>query len=454
MIPQEMAVNWISLVPVVALCGSAVAILILKRWSPRWQLSAWISITGFALAAVLGWIAVLAGQGGAIQAMLALDGPALHYTVLCCTAGTAIVLLDLGSVQNESGDRYALLLLALAGAVLVAMSVHALPLILGLAIALVATSALVAANRLWIGFAACTSILLAHLLGLALLYGTAGSLRLDILCEEVQQTGNPLGALGLALLLGGQSAALGIVPFHVWMPDLATGEGDQRGFTPSLLLPLAAMAVWVRMSGLLPEPARALVAMLGALTMFWGYGRALLSTNALRALGGLVSAQYGAALVRVALGQLAADPSLLYAPANAVLNLICLWSVVTNARREDGTDLTLDDLAGIGERRPWLAVVVTICLLNLAHLPPLMGGIAQLRLLGMYAVEGWWLGAGLAGASTLVAWLVAGRWMLAVWRPARTEREWLHTTPEVLVIALLTATAMVAAGVGSGAFVP
>jgi len=451
---QEMAVNWISLVPVLALCTAAVAILVLRRWSFRWQLSAWVSITGFSLAATLGWIAVLAGQGGTVQAMLVLDRSALYYVFLCCAAGTAIVLLDLGSVQNESGDRYALLLLALAGAVLIAMSVHVIPLILGLAIALVATNALVVPHTLWTGFAALVSILLAHLLGLALLYGAAGSLRLDILCPEIQQTGNPLGALGLALLLGGQAAALGIVPFQVWMPDLVTGQDDRRGYTITLLLPLAAMAVWVRTSGMLPGPARELVALLGALTMVWGYGRALLSANVLHAVGGLVSAQFATAFVRLALGQLTEDQSLFYTPANVVLALVCLWSVVTNARRQETPNLRLDDLAGLGERRPWLAGVITICLLNLAHVPPLMGGIAQLRLLGTYTAEGWWLGTGLAAASTFVAWLVAGRWMLAVWSPPRIERKWLPTTPEILVVALLTAAAMVVAGVGAGAFVP
>jgi len=453
MISQEMATNWVSLVPILALCGSAVAILALKRWTTRWQLAAWISITGFSLAATLGWITLLAEQGGAVQAMLVLDRPALHYTFLCCTAGTAIVLLDLGSVQNESDDRYALLLLAVAGAVAVAMSVHVLPLVLGLAISFVAANALVVAHKLWTGLVAFASILLAHLLGLALLYGAAGSLRLDILCEEIQQTGNPLGALGLALLLGGQAAALGIVPFQVWMPDLTTGEDDRRGYTTALLLPLATMAVLVRTSGMLPEPARELVALLGALTMLWGYSRALFSSDVLRATAGWMVAQYGAAFVRLALGQVE-DLSLLYTLANTVLNLLCLWSVTTNARRGDSTGLRLDDLAGLGERRPWLAGVVTICLLNLAHLPPLMGGIAQLWLLRVYAAEGWWLGAGIAAASTPVAWLVAGRWMLVVWSPPRTEREWLPTTPEVLVVALLTAAAMVVAGIGAGAFVP
>ena len=443
------------LIPLLALVGTALSILVAELWQAPWRFSAWLALTGLAVTAALTLIVVLSGQSSVIQGVLAIDGTAALFTLLFCAAGAVVVLLELGSVRTERGARYALVLFAISGATIVAQSTHLLTLALGLTVAAVASSALIGSAAAWQHHVQQIVSLACVLFGAVLLYGAAGSLRLDILVDRLgppaaEGQTNPLATLGLGLTLGGLSLPLGIVPLTTWASGTLGRMRARDGCFVSLLLAQVAVAALVHLAGTWSPAAGALIATLGAASVLYGYTNALRRRRVHDALAGIVIAQSGALLLHIALTPVEGWTRLFYALGNAGLNLACLWAAAVNARTSGDGPLQLDDLAGLGRRRPWLAGALTLCLLNLAGVPPLAGAVSRLWLLRAAWAAGQKWAAALAIAGSLAAWLLAGRWTLTLWMSPRKERGWAPTTPEVIVVGVTAAVGMLLAGVYAG----
>ena len=60
------------------------------------------------------------------------------------------------------------------------------------------------------------------LYGIALIYGSAGTLRLDEIARNGVGVGGPLAVVGVCFLLVGLLFKVGAVPFHAWIPDAYT----------------------------------------------------------------------------------------------------------------------------------------------------------------------------------------------------------------------------------------
>jgi NADH-quinone oxidoreductase subunit N len=455
MTTESLPLSVVPLIPLLALVGTALGILVAELWQAPWRFSAWLALTGMTVTAALALIVVLSGQSSVIQGVLAIDGTAALFTLLFCAAGAVVVLLELGSVRTERGARYALVLFVISGAVIVAQSTHLLTLVLGLTIATVASSALIGFVAAWQHHVQQIASLACVLFGAVLLYGAAGSLRFDILVDRLgplaaETQANPLAALGLGFTLGGLGIPLGIVPFHTSASGILRRMRARDGCLVSLLLAQVAAAALTHLAGTWSSIGTALVTTLGAVSLLYGYADALRRRRVHDALQGVVMAQSGTLLLHIALIPTEGWTRLFYALGNAGLNLACLWAAVVNARTGGDTPLQLDDLAGLGRRRPWLAGALTLCLLNLAGAPPLTGAVSRLWLLRATWTAGQEWAAALAVGGSLAAWFFAGRWTLTLWMSARKERAWAPTTPEVIVVGVAAGGGMLLAGIYAG----
>jgi NADH-quinone oxidoreductase subunit N len=442
--------NIATLVPLLALISTAVGILIVDLGRAPWRFSAWLSLTGMVVTLALTLIVVLSGQNSTIQGMLDVDDRAALGTMFFCGAGAVTVLLELGSVSRETGSRYALMTFAVLGAVIVAQSAHVLPLVIGLAILSTALIPLLGTSEGWRYFALQGVALASTLLGLALLYGATGSLRTSLLIERLsRQTLPPPNALavsGLALLVGGLGLPLGVVPFHMWFARARHTTRASGTLLASLLLPGAAAIILGRLAATWPAQARLLLVTLGALSVMYGYTNALRSHHVRGTLAGAAISQSGYLVIGTALQPGADWTPLFYALVNQGLSLTCLSIVTIDARWDNARPLALDDLAGMGNHRPWLAGVATLCMLNLAGLPPLVGATSQLLLLQIAVTQGYVPQVALAVGGGLLAWLLAGRWAHVLWMSAPQERVWLPSSPEVVVCSLAIVSSMLLAG--------
>jgi NADH-quinone oxidoreductase subunit N len=455
-----------SLISVATLAGTGIAILLLELWRmpggshvPR-RFLAWVSLTSLVVAAALTLMALFSGQPDQVQGMLGIDGPATWFALFLYAAGAAIVLTESGLPANEgvrNGGGYALILFAILGALLVVQSIHMLPLAIGLAMLYTASGALLGPRVAW-GYIAIQGAGLASvLMGGALLYGATGSLQMDIVIARLsylvsRETSHTLVALGAGLFITGLCLPLGILPFHTWRPEIYCRSWLPGGMLVSLTLHVAAISVLSRFHSAWDRHTIALFAILGSWSVVIGPLNALRSYTVQDTLAHLATAQSGGLILALAsLPATLSDtssgwPRLVYLLASSSLGVAGLWSLAANARRRERLALPLQDIAGLGLRRPWVAITTTVCVLSAVGVPPLSGWIAQLGLVQALIVAGYGGAAGAVLGGAVLGGLNAGRWLLTIWTRPHVRSTWVPSTPEIALIAVATAAGTLLAG--------
>jgi NADH-quinone oxidoreductase subunit N len=216
------------------------------------------------------------------------------------------------------------------------------------------------------------------LFGLALLTGMQGTSKLDLLAATPL---SPLAALGLVFVLGGVGYKIGMVPFHMWVPD--TYQGASTPFVAFLSVAPKAAGMSVLTSiflfGLGAQkdiwlPPMAIIAFL---SMGVGNLLALPQTDLRRLLGYSGIAQMGYVLVALAANDaMGLGMVLFFLTAYLFTNLGAFLVVHTAA--EAGGGFTFSTLSGLHRRSPGLALALLMFLLSLAGIPFVIGFWAKL----------------------------------------------------------------------------
>jgi NADH-quinone oxidoreductase subunit N len=121
--------------------------------------------------------------------------------------------------------------------------------------------------------------------------------------------------------------------------------------------------------------------------MFYGNLIALMQKDLKRLLGFSGIAHAGYALIGfVALDQAGYTAALYYIVSYLFMVLACF--VVVCRVSTDGTNVSLEDLAGLHRRSPWLAATLLIGVFGLAGVPPFAGFMGKLSLLKAALAKG------------------------------------------------------------------
>jgi len=121
---------------------------------------------------------------------------------------------------------------------------------------------------------------------------------------------------------------------------------------------------------------------IAAITMIWGNVAAIAQTNIKRmlAFSSIAHAGYILMAMPAAAGAGGApdavSSALFYLMAYTFTNLGA-WGVVLILERKEGKGLNIDDYAGLGARRPVLALVMTVFMLSLTGIPPTIGFVGK-----------------------------------------------------------------------------
>ncbi|MDR2197879.1 MAG: NADH-quinone oxidoreductase subunit N [Deltaproteobacteria bacterium] len=193
---------------------------------------------------------------------------------------------------------------------------------------------------------------------------------------------SPLAVMGLALFLGGLFFKLALFPFHFWCPDVYQGASNETAAFTATLPKLGAIIVLIRLATLLkPElELTHILAFLAAVSVTYGNLCALVQKDLKRMLGFSSVAHAGYILVGLCAGTaegLAA--AAFYAMAYLLMNLLCFW--VISRISHDGRNLAYDDLNGLSDRSPVLAMCLAASAFSLVSLPPTVGFIGKLWLI-------------------------------------------------------------------------
>jgi NADH-quinone oxidoreductase subunit N len=240
------------------------------------------------------------------------------------------------------------------------------------------------------------------LFGLSLIYGLAGTTRLEairlvlqpVFASDYGLSGNLAGATAVLLLLAGFGFKVAAVPFHQWAPDayegapapvtawIATGS-KIASFIAMMKVMLHALAPWASHQHQAMTPGWiGVVVVLSAATMTYGNFAALAQRNLKRMLAYSSIAHAGYMLVGVA----AAGVSVRHAEsAGSVLFYLVIYgfsnigafALAAWLARDKQTD-DIDDLNGLAFRYPGLATCVLLLMLSLIGMPPLAGFFGKL----------------------------------------------------------------------------
>ena len=295
-----------------------------------------------------------------------------------------------------NGEFYSLTLFSLVGQFVMISSNNLMALYMGLELQALSLYAMVALRRdhvrsieaamKYFILGAIASGLL--LFGMSLVYGaTGGSLSLTEIANKVAsghtETQMPLLIMGLVFLVAGVAFKIGVVPFHMWVPDVYQGSPTPVTLMIASAPKIAAFVMIVRLfiQGLphLSIDWQQMFAVLAVLSLILGNLAAIRQKSYKRML-----AYSGISHMGLSAGS-RVDPYTTALGLGNAFYYVIVYSITTLAGFGVLLAMThvgfeadhLDDFKGLNQRNPWLAFLLLLVMFSLAGIPPLVGFMAK-----------------------------------------------------------------------------
>ena len=348
-----------------------------------------ISFVGI-LAAAAGCFA--SSTGPAFHNMLMVDGFATFFRIIVLMVGGLCALMSLSYLNRERADKgefYALMLFSLSGQTLMCASNELIMIFIGLEISSISSYIMAGFmrddkrnNEAALKYFMLGSFATAFLLyGVAWIYGLTGTTNLEGIRQALlnNMPNMPMPAVGAAcaLLFVGFAFKVSAAPFQMWAPDVYQGAPAPVSAFLSAGPKAAAFAVLLRtfMTAFSPISARWEPFVWGCalLSMVVGNFAALTQTNIKRLLAYSSIAHAGYVMVAVAShSEIGTAAAMFYLAAYAFMN-VGAFAIVTQFSRKGERYVNVSDLAGLGQRQPMAAAMLTVFLLSMIGVP-LTGG--------------------------------------------------------------------------------
>jgi NADH-quinone oxidoreductase subunit N len=414
----------IALPEILLLAGACALMLVDLRFAGEGRRNSWLMAQGVLLACAAATLFVLFGSiDGAValsepgsvktfyafnrlfvaDAMAHLLKLAAYGAVSAALVYSRVYLLDRGLLR---GEFLALLLFALLGMMVMVSANSFLTVYLGLELLSLCLYAMVALNR---DSAASTEAAMKYfvlgalasgmlLYGMSMVYGATGSLDLGKVFEQISKlskdsTQHGFLVFGLVFMVSGIAFKLGVVPFHMWIPDVYHGAPTAVTLVIGTAPKLAAFAMAMRLlvGGLahLAVDWQQMLAIMAVLSMALGNITAIAQTNLKRMLAYSTIAHMGFMLLGLASGMVGGNflnapdawAAAMFYTVVYVLMSVGSFGVLLFLSRKGFECEDLEDLKGLNRRSPWYAFVVLLLMFSLAGVPPTVGFYAKLAVL-------------------------------------------------------------------------
>ena len=395
----------IALLPVLVISATAVLVMMGISWKRSHVLAAGLTFVGLA-GAFLSIFAAVPLAPRQVTSLLLVDPFALFYMGLIIASALVVAALSYEYLKNRNEHReelYVLLLIATSGCAVLAASTHFVSFLLGLEILSVSLYALIAylkdrnqALEAGIKYLILASASAAFLVfGMALIYADVGTMEFSRIREiSVGGSSFTLLAPGVGLVVTGIGFKLGVVPFHLWTPDVYEGAPAPVSAFVATTSKSAMVALLLRyafLSGALEYRGVFLVFTLIAIaSMCAGNLLALQQRNVKRILAYSSIAHFGYILVAfLAGGPMAIEAVSFYLVAYSatILTAFGIVTVLSGPEREADD---IEDYRGLFWRQPVIAAVLTVALLSLAGIPATMGFLSKFYVLAAGADAAAW----------------------------------------------------------------
>lgn len=356
------------------------------------------------------WIAgvtLLVGMGIELTNLAAAPGTVYHDQIRVGGMAAFVNALILGSgfltiillrpylerIGHHIGEVYALILFATTGMIVLGSGNSLITIFIGLetmSICLYILTALVRSNKGSTESALKYFLLGAFatgffLYGIALLYGATGTMYLTEMAGAASDSPTMFWS-GVGLLLVGFLFKVSAAPFHMWTPDVYQGAPTPIVGYMSTASKAAAFAALILVLYLAVPTAEwsGVLALVALLTMVIGNVIALAQQNVKRMLAYSSIAHAGYVLVGLASGTPEGySGALFYLLVYTVMN-IGAFGVIALLEWDDteGSEQSLESLAGMGYKKPLLAWCMVFFMFGLAGFPPLGGFFGKVAVFG------------------------------------------------------------------------
>jgi len=385
------------LYPLIVMAVFAVAAPAVRAIGKSDRATAGWAIIGIAVSMYFALNFFISGSSrGEFAGLLRLDAFSALFMLVFQSVALYVVIASIKYVDKEknTGEYYALILLATTGMMVVASSVDLITLFVGIELTSLSSYALVAFRKKdkrgaeaavkYFIIGGLSSAL--ALFGISLLYGAVGVTNFYEIGAKlalVSGTMQPVLLLSVVLIIAGFGFKVAIVPFHMWAPDVYEGApttitamlaagSKKMGFVALfkvfLLSMVAIRADWQLMAGIL-----------AIATMTLGNLIAVQQTSIKRMLAYSSIAQAGYIMIVLPIA-VVSDPSL----ANYGLQG-GIFHIITHAFMKGGAFIIvatlsvvalgeqISDYKGLSKRAPLMALAMAVMLFSLAGIPPLAG---------------------------------------------------------------------------------
>jgi NADH-quinone oxidoreductase subunit N len=342
------------------------------------------------------WRATMAlGPAETAFELVRIDGFGLFFSFILLAIGMLTLLGSVHFIEREDvdhGEFYALILFCLAGMLMMVQTTNLMMVLIGLEVFSLSLYVLtgLTRNRVRAIESALKYFLLGAfssgfmIYGMALIYGSTGSLDMYEIAQAAAGNESRLLVIGMGLMLVGLMFKIGAVPFHFWVPDVYQGAPTNVAGFMAAATKTAAFAVLLRFLvgafGDQREMWVPLIAVLAALTMTVANLVALAQTNLKRLLAYSSIAHAGYLLIAVVCRPgMGVKAILFYLLSYAFMTVgaFAVLAAVGKGDPEGERGYTLREWAGLGWKRPVLGVAMSIFLFSLAGIPPTAGFIGK-----------------------------------------------------------------------------
>ncbi len=398
--------------PEIWLLVMASVVLLLDLYLPEGVRRAavyWVSLATLAGCAVLTVLAVQATGGQPAHTfndMFVADLMAHTLKLLSYVAVAACFVYSRRYLADRDmlrGEYFVLALFALLGMMVMISASHLLSLYLGLELMSLCLYSMVALNRdsavsteaamKYFILGALASGLLLY--GMSMLYGATGTLYIEEMAQVIA-AGNAnrvVLVFGLVFVVAGLAFKLGVVPFHMWIPDVYQGAPNAMTLFIGTAPELAAFAMAIRLlvNGLIDLAVdwQQMLMIMSVLSMALGNLAAIAQSNIKRMLAYSAISHMGFMLLGLLAGVVggnvlsapnAYSAAMFYAIVYVLMSLGAFGIVLALSRAGFEAE-EIADFRGLNQRAPWYAFLMLLLMFSLAGIPPMAGFYAKLTVL-------------------------------------------------------------------------
>jgi NADH-quinone oxidoreductase subunit N len=386
-----------ALLPDLILAGGAMLLLLWAVWrreSASHQRSVGVLSIGLCVATLVAVLLMMFDRPRASDGPIAVDNFRWMVDVVVLLGTIAAIALGIDD-NDRSGsttaESHVLILLASSGMMLLGAARDLIIVFLGIELMSVAVYALAGMNRrsersaegalkYFLLGAFSTAFLL---YGIAMVYGATGTTGLHEISQRVvanQMSASPLLLIGIGLLLVGFGFKIASVPFHMWAPDVYDGSPNPITAYMAATVKAAAFAAFLRvwLEAFPTEFAHwhKAVMWLAIITMVVGNAIGLQQRNLKRLLAYSSISHAGYLLVAIAAGTSQGASAMIFYLLAYTLATFGAFGVLVVMSRGD-LPVTTEDISGLWNVRPWLAVAMTVFMMALMGFP-VIGGMGFL----------------------------------------------------------------------------